>query len=251
MNTSGDAAEQVVRMSLEGFETVAKITGKGAYELAKLLLSEMKKPQRTKGRASLMTMLKQGKELKVFEIDDRNLKKFCEAAKKYGVIYHVLKDKSKDDHKCDIMIRAEDSNTVDRIFDRFKLGVDNQATIHHNIVKSKNGRQDVPEKQNPEKSPEDKFIEELFKKPGQPEKAQNDNPTQAKAVRSHPSEPSSKNPENRKSSPDTRDGTRKRPSVRKQLQDLEKQKQQREKTAPVKPAQTKTKKKGSRNHGRS
>ena len=70
MSTSGDAAEQVVRMSLEGVETVAKISGKGALELAKLLLAEMKKPQRTKGRASLMTMLKQGKEIKVFEIDD-------------------------------------------------------------------------------------------------------------------------------------------------------------------------------------
>ena len=29
MNTGGEAAEQIVRMSLEGFEVAAKITGQG------------------------------------------------------------------------------------------------------------------------------------------------------------------------------------------------------------------------------
>ena len=85
MGSSGDAAEQVVRMSLEGVETIAKITGKGAENLAKLLIAEMKKPQRTKGRASLMSMLKQKKPIKVFEIDDKSLRTFCQEAKKYGV----------------------------------------------------------------------------------------------------------------------------------------------------------------------
>ena len=49
MNTSGDAAEQIVRMSLEGFEVAAKITGAGAKNIAVLLyaiLKEEKKDQR-------------------------------------------------------------------------------------------------------------------------------------------------------------------------------------------------------------
>ena len=244
MSTSGDAAEQVVRMSLEGVETVAKISGKGALELAKLLIAEMKKPQRTKGRASLMTMLKQGKEIKVFEIDDKSLKKFCEEAKKYGVMYHVLKDKSRNDGKCDIMVRKEDVPKVNRIFDRFGLGVDHKAIIHKAVTRDKAGRTDTPEKQRPDKSPEDKFIEELFMKPGQPEKAQND---RAKAEKSPPSAPSSRSPESRKLS---RDGTHERPSVKKQLRELERERRQKEKTKPEIPERTKVKKKGSRNHGR-
>lgn len=39
MSYSGDAAEQVVRMTLEGTEVAAKITGAGAKEVAKLLYS--------------------------------------------------------------------------------------------------------------------------------------------------------------------------------------------------------------------
>ena len=101
MSTSGEAAEQVVRISLDGAEEILKITGKGAKELAKLLLSEMKKPQRTKGRASLMALLKQKKPMQVFEIDDRSLRKFCQVAKKYGVLYHVIKNTKNRDGKSD------------------------------------------------------------------------------------------------------------------------------------------------------
>ena len=36
MSTGGDAAEQVVRLSLEGFEAAAKLTGTAAKELAVL-----------------------------------------------------------------------------------------------------------------------------------------------------------------------------------------------------------------------
>ena len=37
MNTGGDAAEQIVRMSLEGFEVAAKLTGAGAKNIAVVL----------------------------------------------------------------------------------------------------------------------------------------------------------------------------------------------------------------------
>ena len=247
MSTAGDSAEQVVRMSLEGVEAVAKISGKGAMEIAKLLLAEMKKPQRTKGRASLMTMLRQGKPIKIFEIGDRSLKKFCEEARKYGVMYHVLKDKTRNDGKCDIMVRAEDVSKINRIIDRFDLSVDRKASIRSSVVRGKDGRQDTPEKQRPEKSPEDIFIEELFKKPMRTEKTQNDNPTTAKTERSHPSEPSSKSRGDPRLS---RDGSPERPSVRKQLRDLERQRRRTDKSAPTRPARNPHNKKGSRNHGR-
>lgn len=50
MNTGGEAAEQIVRMSLEGFEVAAKITGAGAKNIAILLYSILKEEQKTKGQ---------------------------------------------------------------------------------------------------------------------------------------------------------------------------------------------------------
>ena len=62
MNTGGDAAEQIVRMSLEGFEVAAKLTGAGAKNIAVLLYTILKEEQKTKGKARLTSMLRSGKE---------------------------------------------------------------------------------------------------------------------------------------------------------------------------------------------
>ena len=192
MSASSDAADQIVKITLDGVQTVAKITGDGALELAKLLIKEMQMPQRTKGRASLSTMLKSQKPIKVFEIDDKSLKKFCEEAKRYGVMYHVLKDKNKNDGKCDIMVRAEDASKVNRIYERFNLGISQKAVIKKNIEKSKKTDIPEPEKKQPEKSAEDKFIDELFAKPNNKEKTETKNPQLATTEKSRPSEHSSR-----------------------------------------------------------
>ena len=42
MNNGGDAAEQIVRLSLEGFEVAAKLTGTAAKALTVLLVSVLK-----------------------------------------------------------------------------------------------------------------------------------------------------------------------------------------------------------------
>ena len=47
MNTGGEAAEQIVRMSLEGFEVAAKITGAGAKNIAILLYSILKEEKKS------------------------------------------------------------------------------------------------------------------------------------------------------------------------------------------------------------
>ena len=94
MNNSGDAAEQVVRLSLEGFEVVAKVSGEAAKNIAVLLLAALKQEQKAKGKARLSNLIKSGKELKVFSIPQKDLKKFTEQAKRYGVLYSVLKDRN-------------------------------------------------------------------------------------------------------------------------------------------------------------
>ena len=48
MSYSGDAAEQVVRMSLEGAEVAAKITGAGAKQVAILLYAILREQKKTK-----------------------------------------------------------------------------------------------------------------------------------------------------------------------------------------------------------
>lgn len=99
MNTSGEAADQVLRMTLEGTEAALKITGKGAEKITVLLYKMLKdlakESNKTQGQMRLANMIKSGKKLEIFEIPDVNLKKFCEMAKTYGIVYTVLKDKKR------------------------------------------------------------------------------------------------------------------------------------------------------------
>ena len=53
MNQSSDAAEQLVRMSLNGVEVVAKISGEGAVKIAKMLAAASKEQHKTKGKTRL------------------------------------------------------------------------------------------------------------------------------------------------------------------------------------------------------
>lgn len=192
MNTSSDAAEQIVRMSLEGFQVAAKITGSGAKDVAALLYAIMKDKHKTAGKTNLSNMLKSGKELKVFSVRQDELKKFTEEAKRYGVLYSALINKKikSNDGIVDIMVRAEDAAKINRIVERFKLSSYDEATIRSEIEKTKQ------EKSAKEKGVKEKTLEEKTKdlEKNKPIKKEENtlNPHLAKTEKSPLSKPSSK-----------------------------------------------------------
>ena len=95
MNASGDAAEQIIRFSLEGAEIALKITGAAAKNIAAMIYAIVKNRDntKTKGRQRLSAMLKSGKELQVFTLRQQDLKQFTQEAKRYGVVYCALRNK--------------------------------------------------------------------------------------------------------------------------------------------------------------
>ena len=225
MSYSGDAAEQVVRMSLEGVEVAAKITGTGAKEIALLLYAVLKDQKKTKGKMRLTNMLRSGKELKVFAVQDKDLVKFCREAKKYGVLYCVLKDRDATDGITDVMVRAEDASKVNRIFERFQLTTMDMASVRSEIERAKASRSDEkedPEQTGPQRSKEDVFLDALMANPSK-EEVQTENPTLGRAEKSSRSERFSE-PKKRGQaivSPSREnDDPYKRPSVREQMKEI-------------------------------
>ena len=155
MNNGGDAAEQVVRLSLDGFEVAARLTGEAAKHVAVLLAAALKEEHRTQGKARLTNMIRSGKELKVFSVPKKDLNKFVEQAKRYGVLYCVLQDKSEKggDVPVDIIARAEDASKIQRIFERFALGQVDKASI---VTEAENDRQKRERKEDRETVPKAK-----------------------------------------------------------------------------------------------
>ena len=60
MNYGGDAAEQVVRMSLEGADVVLRISGTAAKNLVAMLAAMSKEDKTTKGKTRLGKLIKSG-----------------------------------------------------------------------------------------------------------------------------------------------------------------------------------------------
>ena len=126
MDTSGQAAEQIVRYSIEGMEYTLKLAGKGAEHLAAMLMALNRAEQKTRGHTTLRALLKSGKELTVFSIPPDRLKEFAQEAKRYGVLYCALKDKTPS-AITDILVRAEDAAKLSRIVERLGLGTVSQT----------------------------------------------------------------------------------------------------------------------------
>lgn len=135
MNLGADAANQMVSFYIETLRTATTITGKGAEHVAALLLNLIKEQKQTKGKTRLNSMIKSGKELKVFTIQKKDLPKFAKEAKSYGVLYSALINrKNKNiDGMVDIMVRNEDASKINRIVERFKLTTSDVAQIKTNV----------------------------------------------------------------------------------------------------------------------
>ena len=253
MNTGGEAAEQIVRMSLEGFEVAAKITGAGAKNIAILLYSILKEEQKTKGKARLTNMLRSGKELKVFTVKSGDLKKFTQEAKKYGVLYCVLADRGNKDPNAevDVIARAEDASKISRIVERFNLASVDAASIVTEAEKSKGektkpkdaktaGEKDAGAKDGQpepdigvqEKAEKDRLMDALMGKPIKKEENA-PNPSLAKTEKSPLSEPTLK--QQRKSAEGATMTKAEKPSVREELRKIkEGRKEQEADAAPAK-----------------
>ena len=240
MNTGGEAAEQIVRMSLEGFEVAARITGAGANNIAILLYSILKEEKKTKGKARLSSMLRSGKELKVFTVKNGDLNKFTQEAKKYGVLYCVLADrKNKDPNaEVDVIARAEDASKISRIVERFNLASVDTASIVTEVEKSRDAKaadgkevtdgQPEPDIGVQEKAEKDKLLDALMGKPIQKEENA-PNPSVAKTEKSPLSEPTSEQP--KKSAEGATMTKDEKPSVKEELRKIKESRKEQEAAA--------------------
>ena len=216
MSVNGDVSEQVVRLSLEGFEILARLTGSGAKNVAAMIYTIMKDKRQTKGKIRLNNMLKTGKPLKIFTVSREDLKTFAREAKNYGISYCALNNKDIDG-MVDVMVKDEDASRINRIVERFKLTTTDTAKMDTVITKSIEDREaEKREKSIPEKSKEQQLEDLLAKKPMQTEETSKVNFNMAKTEKDPLSEPSS-------TTSKMQEGVskgEKKPSVKKELAEL-------------------------------
>jgi hypothetical protein len=137
MINGGETADKMVDYTLKIGETVLRLSGTAAKNLAAYLLALSKDNKKTRGKTRLVRMLKEGKELKVFQIDIASLKRFMLEAKQYGILYTALHDKKNKDGTVDLLVKAEDASKVNRVLERIQLSVVDAGNVEATIERDR------------------------------------------------------------------------------------------------------------------
>ena len=186
MSTESESAEQVVRLSLEGLEVVAKLTGSMAKNFAVMLYSMSQNSNKNKkGKTRLTNMLKSNSILTIFSIKKEDYPDFKKKAKQYGIQYSALYNKNAktSDGLVDLIIKEEDAVRVNRVVERYnitKVDVEKvEKTLAEETKKEQNQNTEKPviDKDIQEKNTSQDLLNKLLKKQNVKEENENTNPS--------------------------------------------------------------------------
>ena len=121
MDVSGDVADLMVKESIQLTEASIKLLAAGGTSLAALLWALAKEDKKLVGKAGMGRLLRESKELKVFQIKESDLAEFRHFAKK-NVLYSVVKDKRRTDGVVDLVTNVDFVSQVNLFMERRGYG---------------------------------------------------------------------------------------------------------------------------------
>ena len=121
MDVSGDVADLMVKESIQLTESSIKLLAAGGTSLAALLWALAKEDKKLVGKAGMGRLLRENKELKVFQIKESDLAEFRAFAKK-NVLYSVVKDKRRTDGVVDLVTNVDFVSQVNLFMERRGYG---------------------------------------------------------------------------------------------------------------------------------
>lgn len=93
-----------------------------------------------RGKTHMNALLRSGKELRVFDLKEPDLAIFKQEAKKYGVLFSVIKDGVNGNGHVDILAKAEDVSKLNRIFERLHYAAPERAKSEDEPLKKAESR---------------------------------------------------------------------------------------------------------------
>lgn len=118
MNTSGEVADLMVKEALMITEEALKLSGLGAKNLAAIVIALLNDKDKTQGKTVMKNLLKSGEPVCIMQIREEDLNRFNKEAKKYGVLYVPVGDKTNNSGLCDIIAKQKDVTQLNYIMER-------------------------------------------------------------------------------------------------------------------------------------
>ena len=118
MNQSGEVADLMVKESIQITESAAKRAALGAKNLAAIVIALINDDTKMQGKTNLKQLLKSDKPLCILQIKENDIGKFNSEAKKYGVLFTSVSDKTQKNGFCDIIAKQDDVTKLNYIMEK-------------------------------------------------------------------------------------------------------------------------------------
>ena len=121
MDVSGDVADLMVKEGIQLTEASIKLLAAGSKNLAAFLWALAKDNKKLVGKTNMSRLLREGKELKVFQIKEADLTDFQSFAKK-SVLFAAIKDNRRTDGMVDLVTNVDFVSQVNLFMERRGYG---------------------------------------------------------------------------------------------------------------------------------
>lgn len=146
--SSGDVAGEVVRLALTGTEITLRMAASATKSLAVMTMALAKHQRQLSGKINMRKMLKGNRDIRVFTMSPQQYRKFKKKAKKYRILYSVVKDKDGKGRSIDVLMPATELERANAIFERIDYGREQSEPqpqkTKEKEEKSKNVHRSVP-----------------------------------------------------------------------------------------------------------
>lgn len=121
MDVSGDVADLMVKESIQLTEASIKLLAAGSKNLAAFLWALARDNKKLVGKTNMARLLRENKELKVFQIKEADLADFQSFAKK-NILFSVIKDNRRTDGMVDLVTNVDFVSQVNLFMERRGYG---------------------------------------------------------------------------------------------------------------------------------
>ena len=118
MNPGGEAADTLVKMYLNGAETLIRLSGSFLKNLLALTMALAKDHKKVSGKINLAKMLRETRDLRTFTMTPAQYKVFKKLAKKQGILFAAVTDKDDKGKLVDVILPATELDRANMLFER-------------------------------------------------------------------------------------------------------------------------------------
>lgn len=182
MNTSGEVADLMVKEGIQITESSVKLMALGAKNLTAIIMALIQDDNKLQGKTNLKQLLKSDKPLCILQIKEKDLKKFQGEAKKYGVLFTAVSDKTNDTGLCDIIAKQDDVTKLNYIMEKLGYAAPEIADDTTETVKDEKTEKDADSKNSPTRAKENQSEKKYTKRAGTQTQDRNTKPSVKKHV---------------------------------------------------------------------